>query len=78
MRAREDRHDYIAAAASELGETELLDLPLRVESELALDTHLDPQTLTVEPVLVALVEPVQRLVALEDVFQGSSPGRVDA
>ena len=71
-------HDHLAAAASELGKPELLDLPLRVEPELPLDTHLDPEPLTVESVLVALVKPAHRLVALKDVLQGSSPGRVDA
>src|SRR5262249_19301413 len=56
---------------------ELLDLALRVEPERALDAHLDPEALTVEAVLVALVEPAQRLVALEDVLQRAPPRRVD-
>src|SRR5205807_498576 len=34
--------------------------------------------LAVEAVLVALVEPAQRLVSLEDVFQSATPGMVDA
>ena len=49
--------DLLAAAARELGEAVLLDLALRVETELALDADLDPETLAVEAVLVALVEP---------------------
>src|SRR5262249_40306378 len=55
----------------------LLDLALRVEPELALDADLDPEALAVEPVLVALVEAAQRLVALEDVLQRPPPRRVD-
>src|SRR3954453_14494376 len=43
-----------------------------------LDTDLDPEPLAVEAVLVALVEAVQRLVALEDVLQGAAPRVVDA
>src|SRR4029079_10591963 len=50
-------HDNLAAAVSELGKPELLDLPLRVEPEVPLDTDLDPESLTVESVLVALVKP---------------------
>jgi hypothetical protein len=71
-------HDHVPAAARELREPVLLDLALRVEAELALDADLDPQSLTVEAVLVALVEAAERLVALEDVLQGAPPGRVDA
>jgi hypothetical protein len=71
-------YDYVAAATSELGKSELLDLALRVEPEIAFDAYLDPEPLAVEPVLVTLVEPLHRLVALEDVLQGSSPRRVDA
>ena len=69
-------HD-LAAASSELGEPVLLDLTLRVQPELTLDPDLDPEPLAVEAVLVALVEPVERLVPLEDVLQGASPGGVD-
>ena len=71
------RDDDVAALAGELGEPELLDLALRVEPELALDADLDPQTLAVEAVLVALVVAAQRLVALEDVLQRPAPGGVD-
>ena len=70
--------DDLAAAARELGEPELLDLALRVEAERALDADLDPEPLAVEPVLVALVEAAQRLVALEDVLERPAPGGVDA
>src|SRR6185312_12523088 len=70
--------DDVPAAPRELGQTERLDLALRVEPELALDADLDPQALAVEAVLVALVVPAERLVALEDVLPGAPPGRVDA
>src|SRR5262249_17481908 len=70
--------DHVAATTCELLEAELLDLALRVETELALDADLDPQALAVEAVLVALVETAQRLVPLEDVLQRSSPRRVNA
>src|SRR5207245_9750325 len=43
-----------------------------------LDRHRDPQALSVEPVLVALVEAAHRLVALVDVLVGARPGVVDA
>ena len=43
-----------------------------------LDADLDPEPLAVEAVLVALVEALERLVALEDVLQRAAPGRVDA
>src|SRR5581483_9783789 len=45
--------------------------------ELPLHADLDPEALAVEPVLEALVEAAQRLVALEDVLQRPSPGGVD-
>jgi hypothetical protein len=69
--------DLLPALARELGEAVLLDLPLRVEPELALDADLDPEPLAVEPVLVALVEAAQGLVALEDVLERAAPGGVD-
>ena len=75
LRRRPDH--LVAALARELGEPVLLDLPLRVEPELALDPDLDPETLAVEAVLVALVEALQRLVALEDVLERSPPRRMD-
>jgi hypothetical protein len=59
-----------------LVEAVLLDLALRVQPELVLDADLDPQALAVEPVLVALVEAAQRLVALEDVLERPPPRRV--
>ena len=77
QRARGTRHD-LAAAPGELGEPVLLDLALRVEAELPLDADLDPEPLAVEAVLVALVEPVERLVPLEDVLQRAPPGGVDS
>ena len=70
--------DDLPAAAREFLDAELLDLTLRVQPERALDPDLDPEPLAVEAVLVALVEPAQALVALEDVLQRPAPGRVDA
>ena len=64
-----EARDALLAALGELGEPVLLDLALRVEAELLLDLDLDPEPLAVEPVLVALVEAAQRLVALEHVLQ---------
>ena len=69
-------HDDVAALRSKRLEPVLLDLPLRVEPELVLDAHLDPEALAVEAVLVALVVAPEGLVALEDVLQGPAPGRV--
>ncbi len=69
--------DDVTAPASELCEPVLLDLALGVEPERALDADLDPEALAVEAVLVALVVPAQRLVALEDVLERPSPGRMD-
>ena len=59
-------------------DAELLDVALRFEAQLLLDLHLDPQPLAVEAVLVALAEPLHRLVALEQVLVGAAPGVVDA
>ncbi len=70
--------DEVTALACELGEAVLLDLVLRVQAEVALDLDLDPEPLTVEAVLVALVEPAQRFVALEDVLVGPAPQVMDA
>jgi hypothetical protein len=69
--------DLLPALVRELREAVLLDLPLRVEAELALDADLDPEALAVEPVLVALVEALEGLVALEDVLERPPPRRVD-
>src|SRR5262249_27048435 len=56
--------DDLTALRREALEPVLLDLPLRVQPELALDADLDPEALAVPAVLVALIEPAQRLVAL--------------
>src|SRR5439155_23790498 len=65
--------DLLPTAPGKLGEPVGLDLLLRVEPELALHPDLDPQALTVEAVLVALVEAPHRPVPLKHVFQGSAP-----
>ena len=70
--------DDLAALGRELLQAVLLDLVLGVQPERLLDPDLDPQALAVPAVLVALVEALQRLVALEDVLQRAAPGRVDA
>ena len=72
---RRTLHDR-ATLTSERFEAVLLDVALRVEAELLLDPDFDPQPLAVEAVLVALVKPAQRLVALEHVFERAAPGRV--
>src|SRR5262249_29153070 len=68
----------LAAALGELREAVLLDLALRVETERLLHLDLDPEPLAVEAVLVALLVAAQRLVALKDVLQGTTPGVMDA
>jgi hypothetical protein len=60
--------DDLAAALGELLQAVFLDLPLRVQTQRFLDADLDPEPLAVEAVLIALIEPLQRLVALEDVL----------
>src|SRR5207248_6176519 len=71
------RHALLAALG-ERGEPVFLDLALRVQPELLLYLDLDPEALAVVAVLVALVEPAQRLVALENVLQRPPPRVVDA
>src|SRR5262249_8908700 len=75
LRRRPD--DDLPALRRELLQAVVLDRALRVQPELALDPDLDPKALAVEAVLVALVEPAQRLVALEDVLERPAPRRVD-
>src|SRR6185295_6964009 len=70
--------DQLTATTRELVDPVLLDLGLRVEAEIPLDLDLDPQPLTVEPVLVALVETPHRLVALEQILVRAAPEMVDA
>jgi hypothetical protein len=74
IHAGEVRHALLAPRR-ELGEAVLLDVALRVEAERLLDLDLDVEPLAVEPVLVALVEAAQRLVALEDVLSACGPRR---
>ena len=51
-------------------------LELRPSDSLHLD--LDPESLAVEAVLIALIEPPQRLVALEHVLERSPPSVMDS
>src|SRR5687768_1480812 len=60
--------DPRAARVAELVQAIPLDVALVAEPELALHLDLDPEAVTVEAVLVALVEPLHSLVALEDVL----------
>src|SRR5262249_30341275 len=69
------RHALLAAFG-ELRDSVLLDLSFRIEAELALDAHLHPEPLAVEAVLVATLVAAERLVALENVLQGSPPAVV--
>ena len=70
--------DPLATARCELGEPVFLDVALRVQAERLFDLDLHPQALAVEPVLVALLEAAEGLVALEDVLQRPAPRVVDA
>jgi hypothetical protein len=68
--------DPLLAALGELGDPVLLDLALRVQTQLALDADLHPEALAVEAVLVAQVVAAERLVALEDVLERPAPAVV--
>jgi hypothetical protein len=68
----------IATGAREAVEPVGLDLVLRVEPERLLDLDLDPQSLAVEPVLVAPVLTQRCVIALEEVLQRPPPGVVHA
>src|SRR5574338_478312 len=68
----------LAAGAGEAVQPERLDVALRVELEVLLYLHLDPQPVAVEPVLVALVEALQRLVTLVNVLVGTPPAVMHA
>src|SRR5438309_311653 len=70
--------DARATCVGEPRDAVRLDVALAVQVELALDLHLDPESLAVEPVLVALIEPAHRLVALVDVLIGAGPGVVNS
>ena len=65
-----------ATGPGELIQAELLDVAFAVEAELPLGLYLKPQSLAVEAVLPALVEPAHRLVSLEHVLVGAPPGVV--
>ena len=70
--------DQLTAAAGEEIHPVLLDLALRVQPEISFDLDLDPEALAVEPVLIALIESLERLVTLEDVLVGAAPEVMDA
>src|SRR5262249_46836147 len=67
----------LTTALGEAVEPVLLDLALGVESKRLLDLDLDPESLAVEAILIALIEPLHRLVALVHVLVGTAPGMVD-
>ena len=70
--------DALLAEIDELIDAELLDVGLGGHAEVFLDVDLDPQALPVEAVLVALLEALHGLVALEEVLVGAAPSVVDA
>ena len=70
--------DALLAEIDELVDAELLDVGLGGHAEVFLDVDLDPQALTVEAVLVALLEALHGLVALEEVLVGAAPCVVNA
>ena len=70
--------DALLARVDEAVDAVGLDVALRREAELSLHLHLDPETLAVVAVLVALAEALHRLVALEGVLVGAAPGVMHA
>ncbi len=72
------REHALLAQVDELRDAVALDVVLAGETELALDQHLDPQTLAVEAVLVTLVLPEHRVEALVNVLVRPAPGVVHA
>ena len=66
-----------AAGVGELRDAVRLDIALAVEVQLALDLHLNPETLAIEAVLVTLIEAAHCLVALVDVLVRARPGVMD-
>ena len=70
--------DALLAALHEPGDAIRLDVALVVKAQLLLDLDLDVQALAVEAVLVALLEALHRLEALEDVLIRAAPGMVHA
>ena len=56
----------------------VFDLALVGEAELFLDLDLDPQSLAIEAVLVALAIAAHGVEALKEVFVGAAPGVVNA
>ena len=67
----------LLAELDEPVDAEVFNLTLVVELELLLDLDLDPQSLAVKAVLVALLETPHRLVALEHVLVCAAPGVVN-
>ena len=65
--------DALLATLDELGNPVGLDVALALEAKLALDFHLDPETLAVEAVLVPLIETAHGPVPLVGVFVGPAP-----
>src|SRR5688500_6367031 len=58
--------DPLAALSGELSQAIRLDLSLGVEAQLFFHLDLDPQTLTIEAVLPALIEAAHGVIALDD------------
>ena len=66
------------AQPHKLGQAIFFDVSLVGEAKFLLDFYFDPQTLAVETILPALVLAQHRLIALVEVFVGTSPAMMDA
>jgi len=69
--ARGIGEDALLAQADELGDAVVLDVTLAREPEIPLHVDLDPEALTVEAVLIALIAAVHRPEPLEEVLVGA-------
>src|SRR5712692_937309 len=70
--------DAGAAGAGEIFQAELYDVLLGVKPKLFFDLDLEPQPLTIEAVLPALIVALHGFVAAVDVFIGAPPSVMDA
>src|SRR5215211_3141328 len=70
--------DTLLASLDEFRDAERFDVAFAFETELFLNLDLDPESLTIEPVLEALFFAEHRLVPLKKVLIGAPPGMMDA
>ena len=68
----------LLAQLHEFVDAEVLNVRLGLHTQISLDVDLDPQALPVKSILVALLEALHRLVALEDVLVGTPPSVVNS